>query len=229
MAYCNTSLLGTYEKNEATVGAGGAVYIKSTSQGIGCTYEGGPGMWYGSGAVKLIRNTAKTDGGGIYIEESWGTGIAGVTANNNTAGGNGGAIYLNGYVPYFQNSEFTENKAANGGALYITDYIDSNMEPIFNEELWYADTWEEVSTKILFQNNEATSNGGAVYSTHSINVKGTVMDGNSATKGGAIYNSKSINVLSSQAKASSITNNTANQGVRRAEPHVHERRRGHQA
>ncbi|MGL6225683.1 MAG: choice-of-anchor Q domain-containing protein [Thermoguttaceae bacterium] len=121
----------TVSNNKA--GTGGGIRVQS-----GATLNA-------TGTVSVSRNTATTDGGGIYVQTTGGgttrlnfsgsrnavTGLSSIVISNNTAGsevrtGNGGGIYVSTVAGggsantqfNFNNVEVSGNTATNGGGLY---------------------------------------------------------------------------------------------------------------
>lgn len=111
-------------------------------------------------------NTAKTDGGGIYMKQNSFLGVFSSEVNDNTATtGNGGGIYLGNSVEAFIEDNATVNKneakAGNGGGLYL----DANSEATINGT---------GSDGVLIQNNKAKIHGGGVYKLGSLKVQGLI-------------------------------------------------------
>lgn len=112
------------------------------------------------------HNTAKTDGGGIYMKQNSFLGVFSSEVNDNTATtGNGGGIYLGNSVEAFIEDNATVNKneakAGNGGGLYL----DANSEATINGT---------GSDGVLIQNNKAKIHGGGVYKLGSLKVQGLI-------------------------------------------------------
>jgi predicted outer membrane repeat protein len=112
------------------------------------------GFIVGAREIEITSNTAKSDGGAIYLDYAkleFGSPI--IPFRYNTAGSNGGAIYLIGSSIAFSGTstnpariEFTGNSAKYGGALYAQDYSSVVFE--------YAD--------VYINGNESSVGGGVV-------------------------------------------------------------------
>ena len=129
-----------------------------------------------------------------------------ISFTNNTATGNGGAIYCDGSLTISGSPTFTSNTAqSSGGAIYcIEDVVGKGIVTI--------------SGDASFTNNIATDTGGAIYAcgaSSTITVSGAAtFSSNSAGSGGAIYLSsdpatESPVIISGNAI---FTNNTATTG-----------------
>ena len=154
-------LASSIEKNKATSGHGGAVYIG------GGTYEMNGG--------NILNNNAVLDGGGVYQESGIYTMSAG-NINYNTAT-NGGGAYLSNAEFTLTGGSFSNNKATqNGGGFYVGDNSTvslSNGTVAYNQATngagFYQTQSNNLTTTTLtgecsVDNNISTlGNGGGVY------------------------------------------------------------------
>ena len=166
-----------FSLNRATHGS--AISVKNLNNNISyCNFTNNNATSY-DGAVHVEGNKTYIDhclfennyavrnGAAIRFDKC--TVIDNCTFINNTAKNNGGAIsYQNNEVySMIINSIFKNNHANYGGAIYC-----------YNNGLTVKNS--------NFTNNNATNNGGAIYS-KTCNVSGSVFTGNNATNGGAIF------------------------------------------
>ncbi len=189
---------GTFKKNTATGGKGGAIYLNKGTLNV---YAG---TTFGDGTEDNANSADQ--GGAIYVNS--GTAIIKITGTEsskvaflkNTVTGNGGAITtINGGTITYAN--FEGNEAAKyGGAIDINSGTLSIENTTFTSNSanigGAAETWNGTLTvkgKNTFTSNEATSMGGAIY----VNDGTTLTEEAGATttfeknttkgKGGAIY------------------------------------------
>ena len=183
---------GTFTRNTATNGWGGAIYMTDSKLAIiGYTFEENSADY--AGAI-LIDNVYDSSIAGETGETSTIT-ISNSNFASNEAGTSGGAIFVKKNLTV-SDSTFDGNNAVNGGAVYITGGIQVSLS---------------AST---FTTNQATTYGGAIYnaSTTSTSGKyglsvtscifggtGTETDpyvyGNKSKQGGAIYCTNIGNML----------------------------------
>jgi len=205
----------TIDQNEAGFGGGLAPHsscIVNFSGNVKITNntaknDGGGLRYYGSVAARKLTipsnvefsgNGAK-NGGAISLifanavttttSTTFNLSVDGVSFKNNTATGNGGAIYMpktnlgaEVYVPVtISNSEFTSNSASsNGGAIWTGGKV--------------------TITSATFTSNSASSNGGAILSNGDVSITSATFDGNSVSSsetagvfcGGTFTNSGSL-------------------------------------
>ncbi|MCL2888597.1 MAG: hypothetical protein FWF35_04855, partial [Elusimicrobia bacterium] len=127
-----------------------------------------------------IQNAAGTDGPVLNVSSADATAaLNNLVIQNNTATGNGGAIYQDSGVDNVSvsNSTLTGNSATNGGAMYV------------------ASGAVDVSGATTFSGNTASNQGGAIYNAGTVNLDSTAgnitFSGNSASSaanGADIYN-----------------------------------------
>lgn len=161
----------------------------------------------------ISNNTATGDGGAIYLHDNYSFYIQNTTNSeykfeDNHADSLGGVIYSDGYI-YIGDSNntssnvyFRRNSATNGGAIYNSKNIMSFY--CYNSPCYY------------FENNTASSCGGAIYSKASLSYSGSYirvfMTGNSAGgNGGAVYLDVGNSSLSYNVP-SQLNNNHATKG-----------------
>ena len=209
------TLNGTVSGNTAS-GNGGGIHTTGGTLNVDATISGNTavngGAIYVSGATLNLKGgslseNAATDGNGgaIYALNS-STVIGGKTVNNvatagskvtavdNKASKNGGAVYMEGgSLTVLAASELTGNEAQeSGGAIYAT-------------------SGAITLTSGRLSGNTASSNGGAVYAASaSVTVNGATVSSNTATQnnGGAIYAGSGTVTVS----GGTISANTATQG-----------------
>jgi predicted outer membrane repeat protein len=224
-----------FEDNQSTYsgasysrhGYGGSIYMNVDSFG-----EYRDGKWVSIwDSVKVtnsqfISNSA-SHGGAIYIVDGYMDVIESTFTSNSAVGTNrdGGAIY-NGYHLDVLNSSFESNSAVNvGGAIASTDSSTTNiLESAFNGNIaafggavYSADVLKV--TNSLLTNNEASSNGGAIYFQNSnadeaLVLNFTTLINNSAVgDGGAIYEANtSSSAAAVYLKGTILQGNTAATG-----------------
>lgn len=177
----------TFKDNVSTAGNAGAIYNSNSTVTIRAL-NGGSALFNG--------NEAKDGNGGAFAVHSNGMiKLYGITATENTALGNGGALYVYGGNAVIDDntatSSFTSNSADKGGAIYIgaTSSNDASVE----------------AYSIVATSNSTISGGGAIYiianDTHKakLNVTSlTVSKNEAAGNGGAlyIYTSAEVNIES---------------------------------
>ena len=111
-----------------------------------------------------------------------------------------GAIVYNSGLLNILNSEFSLNFVENAlvwndGQLFIETVEFSNNIVNISSAVYNNGVAEIVSSN--FTSNSNGGNGGAIYSTNSLSVKGTVFNENEGKDGGAIYNIGILQVLNS--------------------------------
>lgn len=225
----NDSVLFNTNKSQF---AGGAIYAAGstqTNEDGSTTIQGGNVVMAGNGSVTFTDNSVVQDhqGGAIYAdgsvtisgtEDTAGT----VSFTNNTAGGNGGAIYAKyGNIVMDGNSgvQFDTNTSLNGGAIFAESgnvSLTGNTTSISfnkNEALTgggaaiYAAAGTVSLTdngSVSFTNNTSVSHGGAISAlsnalSNAISMTGNAsltFDNNKATDGhgGAVYSGKDISI-----------------------------------
>lgn len=208
--------------------AGGAIYaagITQTNEDGSTTIQGGNVVMEGNGSVAFNTNTVVLNhqGGAIYADGSVtisGTkAMAGsVSFTNNTAGGNGGAIYAkNGNIVMDGNSSvlFDKNVSQSGGAIFAESgnvSLTGNTTSIsFNKNetltgggaaIYAAAGTVELTDNgsVSFTYNTSASHGAAISTlSNDISMTGNAsltFDNNKATDGhgGAVYSSKNISI-----------------------------------
>jgi hypothetical protein len=162
----------TFTDNSAIIG--GACRIDGLGTSVfNSTFNQNKASHNLSGSVK-DNPSITTAGGAIYIDGE-NTTVVFNEFNNNTADGDytngtglGGALFLKGSSPTFNNNNFTGNDAIFGGAVYI-------------------DGDNITSQKINFDSNTAIE-GGAIYiEGNNINIDQIYAKDNKAIQGGAVY------------------------------------------
>ena len=118
-----------------------------------------------SANVSVSRNTATSDGGGIYLAESTTIEMTGGTLSGNRATNGGGIVAQS--TASFSNAIFQDNSAANGngGAIYTATTAEVSID---------GDT-------VIKENN--AKKGGAIYDqASSFTMSSGTVTGNSATE-----------------------------------------------
>ena len=224
---------GNIFKDNFSKDSGGAIYTDYVrSDIVGCTFIGNHANNDGGSiyvnkkcdfnimSCNLNNNYANAGDGGAIYSDSKSTII---TLTNSTFKGNyanggiakryGGAIYSKGPLN-LENIVFSNNWAENrGGAIYCdntitfnsgkTSYFIGNVAKKSYGGAVYASKLNENVKNIIFSNNRADGDGGAVYINNACNVNfsNCVFSSNVATKrGGAIY-------TDSKSASLSLTNN----------------------
>lgn len=187
-----------FEENTAYT-SGGA--IQNTSAGAKMVLTA-----VNNGSVRFSKNTAQSGKGGAISNNTCSFDIVADNGNilfeENSSKTDGGAISSTGNVVVSADNQgniaFKGNSSKNGGAIY------NSMK---NKTM---DIVAKNGANVLFENNTATDNGGAIN-----NNKGTLtlladngtitFDGNTAASGGAIYNTNT--------NANSFNINVENNGL----------------
>ena len=163
-------------------------------------------IFEGNSNVVFINNIA-VDGGSFYLlaystvtvkEHSY------ITFYNNTARGSGGAVYSHGNsdltIIESPNVNFTHNVAKTGGAIHVTK----------------CDVEFSGTSNVIFKNNEAVHEGGAIYLNDQTNIAfdkniRMVLACNGADRGAGMFNDLSKNTtLTFNTEQFHHYNNTAN-------------------
>ncbi len=213
---------GSYINNEASMSGsstyGGAFHNYGTTKVYGGTFSGNSagraGAFYNYRVLYIykatIENNSAVTGGAIYVPASTsallyiGTDTEGIESNvtfaNNTAEGNGGAIYLAGRMTV-QDTAFENNSALNGGAIYGGgDY----------KTITLKDT--------SFHKNTASENGSAIYlkgdssyaERYELQLQNTDLSENTAQLNGAVYLSEArANIIDSDFSKNTASNDGA--------------------
>lgn len=196
---------GSFTNNKA-VNKGGAVYntgkldkIANASFSSNSTTadNGVGGAIYNSQASNKLTveetnfNSNKSANGGAIATDG-ALDITNSTFTQNSASGNGGAIYNIKNTTNINSSTFTSNSAVNGGAVANDSTIN-----ISNSK---------------FNDNSASANGGAVYNKGNLTVTDSEFTNNSAVKGGAIYSEGGTVNINAQNKNITFSGNTAEKG-----------------
>ena len=101
-------------------------------------------------SVQLLRNSAKVNGGAIYIDGSPTVNLPKTVIQNNSAQtGSGGGIYITGGGLTIKNPTIQNNSAKDGGAIYIT-----------GNNAGFTSTGSE---NVQITQNTASGDGGAIY------------------------------------------------------------------
>lgn len=152
---------------------GGAVFLGSVSNVTAIENVVFKGNTSGStGGAIGMRDPVNGDNSGASLE------ISGAIFENNTAAGNGGAVYNTFENTTISKTEFVGNKGVNGGAIYNEAAGQTGAQsPAAGL------TVEDVS----FTNNSATGQGGAIFANNdvTVNAKGSdvTFSGNSDSNG----------------------------------------------
>jgi len=186
-------------KNYGFITVIGCTFINNTVNGVGSGSGNSGGAIHNSGTMFIddctfIGNKAGVSAGAVYNEVGNNSIIQNSRFYNNT-GGHGGAIdIVEGNNILITGCEFIDNFAdvTNGGAIYIHTMNDVNGTRIIGS---------------TFENNRATTNGGAIYNLgNNTFVDGSEFTNNTALNGngGAIENRGTM-----AADNSIFVNNTA--------------------
>jgi len=128
----------------------------------------GNGALFAPNSDLEVADCQAVDGGGIHVASE--VDLVGASIHDNTASGNGGAIFVgNGAFGTISTGSYSNNVATDGGGVYLDDP-------------------DLTITTILLNGNMATGDGGAVYARRAnstlLNLTAT---NNAATRGGAAY------------------------------------------
>ncbi len=177
-----------------TATSGGGVYNKSIVEIHHSTFSGNTSISGPGGAIcssgtqvdirisnsTLSGNTADTSGGGIYSTGA--VNISHSTLSDNTATTVGGGIYIYSGTLDISNSTFSGNQARFGGGIYTNDTVNVSHS--------------------TFSGNTATNvdspGGGGIYNNDGVvNVKNTIMAGNTSNNcSGTTMTSRGYNLES---------------------------------
>lgn len=175
---------GKLSLNTLTLSGGGGSLINPVFKG-GMIYNSG-GL--GTVSVNFKNNHAYTDGGAIYNDGGL-VYLSLDTFSNNKANGRGGAVYNNGGQINDLDTVYEQNQAGfDGGAIAsVGGELDLNGTQFRNNKVLDGPFLGPISEKV--SNNQASYNGGAVYSTGKLTAKLNRFENNSVTAGvgGAIY------------------------------------------
>jgi len=206
----NTTILNSKFKNTLANTSGGAIYINGALTNIsGSTFEyvhsvtqGGAIYIKGANAIISSSNfttcgvtNSSMDGGAIYIN-GVSTTIFASDFKDCQSTRNGGAIYVTGANAHV-NGNFTScTSNTNGGAIYVTGantYIEGNFTRCTSGTggAVYLSGNNAIINASSFDGNDATSNGGALYSNgYASKVYNSNFTNNKKSRvgqGGAIY------------------------------------------
>lgn len=148
------------------------------------------------------NNSAQKNGGVFNKNDDIGIKLDGVDNlfEHNTAGGNGGAIYHKYGQVYGKLGTFKNNTAQNGGAIYAKSCA-------FTGE---AEFIRNHAIKKEGDTDGTTGNGGALYTTGILSIKGGTFSENTAdTDGGAVYTSGQLILNSMESSGNMFSVNTA--------------------
>ncbi|MBN1876145.1 MAG: S8 family serine peptidase [Anaerolineae bacterium] len=138
----------------------------------------------------LLGNTAGTDGGAIYIDGGTLDFTGGWTLHSNTAGGNGGAIAIMGTAqPRFVADSYS--------LVYYNHALGGHGGMVYHTNSNTAELYATAGASMYIYANHASENGGALYADNSgfFDIYGLVdFNRNRADSGGAIYLSNNSRV-----------------------------------
>ncbi len=140
----------SFINNNASSNHGGAIYIDPTDGGIGADID--------FSDCSFTSNVANTEAGAIFIDSRCDVAISGSTFSSNVCSTNGGAISAHGVNSLnIDDSTFDGNNSASGGALYLSvrTITNNNVSTVYDSTCTVYNS--------TFENNLATTNGGAVY------------------------------------------------------------------
>ncbi len=194
-----TSKNNTFKNNTATggeiagwPGGGGALY---SLEGTSFTVE--------NGTFEGNRSTGSGNtGGAVVVYKAQAGSITDSHFTSNETAGKGGAIYLDSVKDGFtvSGSDFSSNNATDGGAVYV-----AGSTPVFDNltfrqnhasgdggavNVWPTSGGLGKSVQIknsTFEENTADGRGGGVYAWGTINAQNSDFSGNSAAQGGGMY------------------------------------------
>ena len=175
-AHENTITGTTFEGNEATDNGGALALMANGS------LQAKDGTTTISGST-FTDNKAGKRGGAIYVEGTDLVVTGGTTFKGNSSAEYGGAIYVHSVATGLQinGATFTENSSGRGGAVMLWSDGSTAGDQQEGQTLTVSDS--------TFDGNKA-QNGGAIYAEEELIVKGTtVFENNKASSmGGAIMN-----------------------------------------
>ena len=179
-----------------TLTLNGLTLINGTGYLSGSNLVGGV-IYLNKGNLTVNNCTFKdnnaTNGGSIYTDSTTFLLVNGSKFINNNATNSAGAIYANGKISVI-NSSFTGNNATvSGGAIYAVKSILNIDNGTFTSNFandggaLYTGPAEIVNiTKSLFNGNNATNLGGAIYSAGNVTITSSIFQFNKAYNGSAI-------------------------------------------
>jgi predicted outer membrane repeat protein len=174
-------LTGNYAPND-----GGAVFLHETD---------------GTVAIRdsvISNNVANSKGGAIYSDgrDALFLTLTNVEITGNTAGDEGGGLYLSATDTTINNSTITANTASgDGGGINFEDgpfaVVDStitgNTAGGKGGGIWIDDSLASISDTTIDGNVSGSSGGGIYLYETSMTISNSTLSGNSATYGGALY------------------------------------------
>ena len=226
-AYSNVSISGgsvTYNTATGTGGLGGGFYVaNSSSMGTSIT-----------GSAKVTNNQA-TSGGGAYINTGTLTinGSSVEIKSNKATAGNGGGIFANGGTVMLTAGTLANNVATGsgttglGGGVYSKGALTIQGATIGGTETTAKNTAYDgagvyvaggmvshTSGSVRF--NEASHNGGGIYSTGgTVTINGAnalVADNQAAEQGGGIWAGGTVNLQNGLIQRNKTTSTSAGKG-----------------
>ncbi|MBQ3335606.1 MAG: carbohydrate-binding domain-containing protein [Eubacteriaceae bacterium] len=235
------AITGNTSTNSNYQGSGGGVYLNDTNtqftmnggsiEGNSSTGDGG-GVSVSDGSIftmegGTIQNNESINGGGVSVvgtNSKFFMQQEGATISSNTAGSQGGGVYLNGLYTEFAISGGTisNNDAFSGGGVYTTyGTITMSGGSISGNKAKNDSGGVNVgSNGILAMNggtisgNTATTYGGGIYlnesSTQMTISGGTIQNNKAGSHGGGIYAGKSFTLQGTPTITGNIVNNKAN-------------------
>ncbi len=216
-SYSTLELTGAAFEGNTTSGSGGAVFatgnLTVTTSTFGNASDDARGNTAKDGGAihahgreftatitgsQFYHNKATNNGGAMF---SYATlDLNGATFENNTAV-NGGALYLSAAAT-IAGTAFTGNQALNGGAVYADSDLTTDATTVFGAAgdstkknsannggaIYVNNSSATVRIDGEFHYNEASVDGGAIFSYGKLEVTGAFFDHNTADRnGGAIY------------------------------------------
>ena len=166
-----------YAEDGAIYLSGGTIQGNAAGRGAGICMDGGVFSMTGGDisynmAVKTCSSTLESNtGGGIYATGDYTFAMTGGEIACNTAGYEGGGLYLRGSAVVLEGGAIRGNSASRGGGLAVGAYAD-------------------VTLKTSLSDNTAESAGGGVCATHgkfTLEEGGSVTGNASGGDGGGLY------------------------------------------
>ena len=146
--------------------------------------------------ASFINNTATGDGGAMYVFTALGNQITDCTFLGNTAAGSGGAYWEWSNGTTISRSTFGGNKAATGGALYLDDQ-------------------GSVITATGIHDNDATGDGGGIFDSPGgtpVPIIGSTITGNHAGGAGGGLDEESYGTVDPVTNTTIVGNSAADGG-----------------
>lgn len=202
-------------------------YLKDVTFASNSSKDGGALYMYSS-YVELnnaifTKNTAKSYGGAVYMDEGSNAVMNNITASRNQSSSFGGFLYGIGNHLEMYDSDIKNNSGTSGGAMYLsTDAVTNIYNTTFSKNtsrtqnggalFIYTGGTENLLHDCKFDSNSAANAGGAIYISGETIAKmyNITATNNRAVEGGFMYHTKAGTVV--DLSGLTVSGNTATSG-----------------